>query len=191
MCDVCKLEFSALNRRHHCRNCGEAVCGSCSLSQMRVEVAVFGTDKGTANPSSKQKVCDLCFTGTRVVDPARALDMLRWWDGEDDGNASERSSRSGSEHRKSTAAVEAASAVVPTKVAAERLEKPPTKCRPSVGKRGLFRSGSNNAEGGVLEKLKEAFPEHGEEEVSTFFFFIFFPVFSFFFFSLHHLSLKN
>eukprot|EP01028_Stygiella_incarcerata_P010866 TRINITY_DN5892_c0_g1_i1.p1 TRINITY_DN5892_c0_g1~~TRINITY_DN5892_c0_g1_i1.p1 ORF type:complete len:3232 (-),score=682.69 TRINITY_DN5892_c0_g1_i1:191-9886(-) len=35
-CASCKTRFSTLNRRHHCRNCGRVVCGSCSMYRIEL-----------------------------------------------------------------------------------------------------------------------------------------------------------
>lgn len=53
--DVCmhcqKTTFTVLNRKHHCRNCGKIVCGSCSKNSYLI-----------LNISSKPvRVCDGCF----------------------------------------------------------------------------------------------------------------------------------
>jgi hypothetical protein len=32
-CSLCKLDFSFLNRRHHCRMCGTLVCATCSTGR--------------------------------------------------------------------------------------------------------------------------------------------------------------
>jgi len=31
-CTICAIKFTFTNRRHHCRQCGNVVCGSCSLN---------------------------------------------------------------------------------------------------------------------------------------------------------------
>ncbi|XP_076265928.1 RUN and FYVE domain-containing protein 2 isoform X1 [Rhynchophorus ferrugineus] len=50
-CKSCKKEFSLTRRRHHCRNCGDIFCNSCS-------------DNSMALPSSAKpvRVCDDCNT---------------------------------------------------------------------------------------------------------------------------------
>jgi transcription elongation factor Elf1 len=50
-CMACKKNFTVLNRRHHCRNCGVVVCGSCSKNRFLLP-----------NQSSKPvRVCNACF----------------------------------------------------------------------------------------------------------------------------------
>ena len=34
VCLSCSSKFTTTNRRHHCRTCGELVCGSCSSKQL-------------------------------------------------------------------------------------------------------------------------------------------------------------
>jgi len=50
-CRQCNKEFSIARRKHHCRNCGEIFCHSCSDNTMPL-------------PSSAKpvRVCDLCHT---------------------------------------------------------------------------------------------------------------------------------
>ena len=42
-CSVCRIGFSLTRRRHHCRKCGDLVCGDCSKS--RVVLPHIGTKK--------------------------------------------------------------------------------------------------------------------------------------------------
>ncbi|KAL7638447.1 UNVERIFIED_CONTAM: hypothetical protein RMT77_011017 [Armadillidium vulgare] len=50
-CNICKKEFNIARRRHHCRNCGNIFCHSCSDNTMPL-------------PSSARpvRVCDTCHT---------------------------------------------------------------------------------------------------------------------------------
>lgn len=50
-CQHCQTVWMIINRRHHCRNCGECVCGSCSPHR---EVLVH------IHPTKKQRLCKLC-----------------------------------------------------------------------------------------------------------------------------------
>lgn len=36
-CYICKIKFTQLKRRHHCRKCGNSVCGKCSPGQAKVQ----------------------------------------------------------------------------------------------------------------------------------------------------------
>jgi len=67
-CHVCKKEFGLFNRKHHCRACGEAVCGGCSANKKEVKVSLWGNEKGKVDPKSKKRVCDLCFRGEKIVE---------------------------------------------------------------------------------------------------------------------------
>ncbi|KAH9158663.1 hypothetical protein LEN26_002819 [Aphanomyces euteiches] len=48
-CMVCHTAFSAFRRKHHCRNCGALVCGSCSKGRLRFD-----------GNEHKSRVCDIC-----------------------------------------------------------------------------------------------------------------------------------
>ena len=51
-CRVCGKEFKMFNKKHHCRHCGEVVCGDCSKLKVRLE---------TFNKAKKAlRVCDSC-----------------------------------------------------------------------------------------------------------------------------------
>lgn len=52
-CNVCAIKFSLLTRRHHCRNCGNIVCGRCSMQR----VLLLHVDCHTT-----VRVCDACMT---------------------------------------------------------------------------------------------------------------------------------
>jgi len=74
-CSICRKEFNLFNGKHHCRNCGDAVCGPCSTRKMKVDVAMFGSQKGTLTPAGKKRVCDLCFRGEKKIDPIKKAKM--------------------------------------------------------------------------------------------------------------------
>lgn len=49
---VCaKVQFTVLNRRHHCRNCGLVICGNCSKQKFLIP----------SISSKPVRVCDKCF----------------------------------------------------------------------------------------------------------------------------------
>lgn len=48
-CTICGIKFTITNRRHHCRQCGQVVCGKCSNKKKELP------------GQGKQRVCDLCF----------------------------------------------------------------------------------------------------------------------------------
>ncbi len=50
-CCICKNEFTFLNRRHHCRQCGVLCCGDCSTTRM--QLAGCGLNK--------ERVCDIWY----------------------------------------------------------------------------------------------------------------------------------
>ena len=51
MCMKCAVKFTALRRRHHCRACGDVVCGRCSSKKMPLH---YVDDK-------LNRVCDDCY----------------------------------------------------------------------------------------------------------------------------------
>lgn len=51
-CNLCKIEFTFIKRRHHCRHCGSIICGDCS----RHRFLLPHIDK---KPS---RICDICHT---------------------------------------------------------------------------------------------------------------------------------
>ena len=53
LCMHCKrVQFTVINRRHHCRNCGHVICGNCSKNKFLIP----------AQSSKPVRVCDACFT---------------------------------------------------------------------------------------------------------------------------------
>jgi growth factor-regulated tyrosine kinase substrate len=51
-CYRCRTEFSAFNRRHHCRACGQIFCNTCSSKT--AAIPKYGIEK-------EVRVCDTCF----------------------------------------------------------------------------------------------------------------------------------
>eukprot|EP00475_Leptophrys_vorax_P010624 TRINITY_DN17204_c0_g3_i2.p1 TRINITY_DN17204_c0_g3~~TRINITY_DN17204_c0_g3_i2.p1 ORF type:complete len:322 (+),score=41.20 TRINITY_DN17204_c0_g3_i2:408-1373(+) len=51
-CRVCDVQFTMLNRKHHCRRCGVLVCDACSQSRDFISKAKTG---------SKVRICDDCM----------------------------------------------------------------------------------------------------------------------------------
>ncbi|GMH56044.1 hypothetical protein TrRE_jg1125 [Triparma retinervis] len=50
-CQLCQRDFSLLVRRHHCRNCGKCVCGTCAFSKVRMD---------QVDENKLQRVCNVC-----------------------------------------------------------------------------------------------------------------------------------
>jgi hypothetical protein len=59
-CPYCRVKFTMVKRRHHCRKCGNLVCGDCSKRRFQL------TDKG-----GKERVCDDCAASHFQVPAAR------------------------------------------------------------------------------------------------------------------------
>lgn len=55
-CTLCQSRFTLINRRHHCRNCGSLVCGSCSSNKAKIFDA-----NARQLAEDPQRVCDPCF----------------------------------------------------------------------------------------------------------------------------------
>lgn len=51
-CTRCRVQFSMMQRKHHCRNCGEVFCGRCSSKNSIIPK--FGIER-------EVRVCDSCF----------------------------------------------------------------------------------------------------------------------------------
>ncbi|KAF0686465.1 Aste57867_21742 [Aphanomyces stellatus] len=57
-CSLCHASFNVIKRRHHCRQCGNSVCGR--HARRKAKLAAYGLAK-------EHRVCDLCFqTGPAV-----------------------------------------------------------------------------------------------------------------------------
>jgi FYVE/RhoGEF/PH domain-containing protein 5/6 len=51
-CTRCNVEFTIINRRHHCRKCGDLVCAKCSQHKMLVP---------NIDAKKPLRVCDVCL----------------------------------------------------------------------------------------------------------------------------------
>ena len=51
MCQICNMEFTLVNRRHHCRACGKVVCSQCSGNKAPLKYRQF----------ESARVCDSCY----------------------------------------------------------------------------------------------------------------------------------
>lgn len=65
-CALCKSTFGTFNRKHHCRRCGEIVCGDCSKHTMNV--AHPATKPSQAQPEKQPvRVCNLCYSTQNLI----------------------------------------------------------------------------------------------------------------------------
>ena len=59
-CNQCQSEFSTINRKHHCRKCGDLVCVLCAPNDNQRPVPEFGYMESV-------RVCLKCFNPTKKV----------------------------------------------------------------------------------------------------------------------------
>lgn len=66
-CSTCQRQFGATQRNHHCRLCGEVMCGSCTIQRM--------THRKDKKHPVKTKVCLRCVTAMRGSGGAASGDL--------------------------------------------------------------------------------------------------------------------
>ena len=66
-CKLCKSAFTLFNRRHHCRQCGQLVCGACSSNKLLLPAI---------HASEPQRVCQTCFKAEETVGGAGGAHCL-------------------------------------------------------------------------------------------------------------------
>lgn len=67
LCLQCHEQFTWIKRRHHCRHCGELVCGSCSPYQVAT----------TKDSSKKERMCKLCHSDYESIRTGTPDDQTR------------------------------------------------------------------------------------------------------------------
>ncbi|KAI9188305.1 hypothetical protein H9P43_002696 [Blastocladiella emersonii ATCC 22665] len=70
-CNVCRVEFTLTNRRHHCRLCGHVVCGSCSGGAYVFRAL-------TATASRDLRCCQPCFRRQLTVQHLASVESERF-----------------------------------------------------------------------------------------------------------------
>uniref|UniRef100_T1IQW8 Hepatocyte growth factor-regulated tyrosine kinase substrate n=1 Tax=Strigamia maritima TaxID=126957 RepID=T1IQW8_STRMM len=66
-CHRCRVQFSVVQRKHHCRNCGQVFCSKCSAKTSTIPK--FGIEK-------EVRVCDACFDTLNKPNHAKASEDL-------------------------------------------------------------------------------------------------------------------
>ncbi len=69
-CMVCEAEFSAANRRHHCRRCGWVICATCSPEQLELDrIYVHDPSRKDEWLDERQVLAQLSGGGGAVITP--------------------------------------------------------------------------------------------------------------------------
>jgi hypothetical protein len=68
-CHICSVKFGTFKKRHHCRNCGQSICGDHSARQ-KIQLLHYGLQ-------DRHRVCTVCYellrnTGRRMMQAAQA-----------------------------------------------------------------------------------------------------------------------
>lgn len=58
-CMICDLTFSIVERRHHCRACGNVICNGCSLQRAAIK-QLSTSENGNGILDKEHRVCDIC-----------------------------------------------------------------------------------------------------------------------------------
>lgn len=58
VCYECDSQFTILNRRHHCRQCGRVFCASCTANYVP---APSGDPRRTPDEQERVRVCNYCY----------------------------------------------------------------------------------------------------------------------------------
>jgi len=67
VCTQCKDGFTFFNRRHHCRFCGDLICGKCSTNKL----------PSNLDPKKKERACDLCKKDFDMIAKGGSLEATR------------------------------------------------------------------------------------------------------------------
>eukprot|EP00759_Apiculatamorpha_spiralis_P002693 PhF_6_TR11158/c0_g1_i1/m.17984 len=83
-CKLCGNAFTLLNRRHHCRRCGQIFCAKCTNSKMKMRCS-NGNSTTRANNSlgvtgELERVCDMCKKLAPLYIPSMEESQRSWHD---------------------------------------------------------------------------------------------------------------
>lgn len=68
-CYVCRIPFTLLRRKHHCRSCGKVICNGCSKSRMR-SAKLDGKAVRVCDACTKEASCLAGESGTQLSNQA-------------------------------------------------------------------------------------------------------------------------
>ncbi len=80
-CQLCNIQFTLLNRRHHCRACGCVFCGTCCSKYIEIPSDLVSIPEeipnyfsmNMFNKSSQKMVCNLCYDKVNNLIAVRPL----------------------------------------------------------------------------------------------------------------------
>ena len=58
ICQLCSRKFCPLHRCHHCRYCGKAVCGRCSMFKSKIEIYGYKHPQRICGPCTRRLVIE-------------------------------------------------------------------------------------------------------------------------------------
>ncbi|KAH6942143.1 hypothetical protein HPB50_001439 [Hyalomma asiaticum] len=82
-CHRCRVQFSLVQRKHHCRNCGQIFCQKCS--SQNAPIPRFGIEK-------EVRVCEACFEKLSAASKAQAAKVPQKGAGSEQSSPSQTSS---------------------------------------------------------------------------------------------------
>ena len=65
-CTLCNIDFSLLNRKHHCRSCGKIYCSTCCYEYQSLPSYMPRTHTRFCD-GKKHRVCNICYDEIRYT----------------------------------------------------------------------------------------------------------------------------